>query len=110
MKNPLNEASPSIITAPPAMKGGRSRKKYLGGGPPMYGSPVDGMVYEAPRAGYTYGGVSGSPPGAFAINQPYSSQASVSSACTKTGGRRRGRKGRKSRKNRNGRKSRKNRK
>jgi len=89
VRNPLNEAAASTITAPPSLLKGGRRRRLSGGGPSMHGSPVDGMVYEAPRSGYTYGGVSGSPPNSFAINQPYAPQATVSSSCTKTGGRRR---------------------
>ena len=83
----------STITAPPPMKGGMA--------------PVDGMVYEVPRAGYS-GVPSNSSGGStladgrtpFLINQPYSAQPTASSACLKTGGGRR--------KNRNSRKNRKN--
>jgi len=97
--NALNQHGVSTITAPPAMKGGMA--------------PVDGMVYEVPRAGYS--GVPSNASGGstladgrtpFLVNQPYSAQPTASSACLKTGGgRRRSRKNRKNRKN-----SRKNRK
>ena len=105
-RNPLNEAVPSTITAPPALKGGRrrSRKCWSGGrrcwSRRMRGgmAPVDGMVYEAGRSGYTLvpsnssGGNAGTLADGkvpFTIAVPYTAQPSVSSACLKTGGRRR---------------------
>ena len=77
--NSLNQHGVSTITAPPAMKGGMA--------------PVDGMVYEVPRAGYT--GVPSNASGGstladgrtpFLVHQPYSAQLTPSSACLKTGG------------------------
>ena len=108
-RNPLNEAVPSTITAPPALKGGRrrrSRKCWSGGRRSlsrrrsMRGgmAPVDGMVYEAPPSGYTFapsnssGGSAGTladGKAPFAVAVPYTAQPSASSACLKTGGRRR---------------------
>ena len=99
-QNSLNQHGASTLTAPPAMKGGMA--------------PVDGMVYEVPRAGYT--GVPSNASGGstladgrtpFLVNQPYSAQPTASSACLKTGGRRKSRKNRKSRKSRKNRKNRK---
>ena len=107
-RNPLNELAPSTITAPPALKGGRRcwsrRNRRMNGG-----AAVDGMVYEAPRAGYTFapsssgGGNAGTladGKAPFAVHVPYTAQPTASPACLKTGGsRRRNRKAsRKSRK------------
>lgn len=74
---------------------------------------VDSMVYEAPRAGYTHlpsdsaGGSSGTLADGktpFLLNVPYDTTPKPSSACTKTGGRRKTRKSkaRKSKKSRKG--------
>jgi len=112
MKNPLNELSPSTLTAPPALKGGRRSRKNRR----MYGgAAVDAMVYDAPRAGYTLfpsntaGGNAGTLADGrtpFQVAVPYTAQPSVSPSCLKTGGRRRSRKNRKSsRKNRRSRRN-----
>ena len=122
VRNQLNEVAPSTITAPPALKGGRrSRKCWSRRGRRMNGgAAVDAMLYEAPRAGYTFapsnssGGNAGTLADGkvpFAVAVPYTAQPSASSACIKTGGRRKNtRKSRKNHKNRRGsRKSRKSR-
>jgi hypothetical protein len=105
VRNPLNEVAPSMITAPPALKGGRRSRKCwsrrMNGG-----AAVDGMLYEAPRAGYTFtpsnssGGSAGTLADGkvpFAVAVPYTAQPTASSACIKTGGRRRARNTRKNR-------------
>jgi hypothetical protein len=115
VRNPLNEVAPSMITAPPALKGGRRSRKCwsrrMNGG-----AAVDAMLYDAPRAGYTFtpsnssGGNAGTLSDGkvpFAVAVPYTAQPTASSACIKTGGRRKS--SRKNRKNRRGsRKSRRN--
>jgi hypothetical protein len=110
VKNTLNEVSPSTLTAPPAvqgalLKGGRNSRKYRSlktGGARVY--PVDTMVYEAPNSGYTFvpsnstGGSAGTLADGkvpFQVSVPYTAQPSGSSACIKTGGRRKSRKNRK---------------
>ena len=120
VRNPLNEAAPSMITAPPALKGGRrSRKCWSRRGRRMNGgAAVDGMVYDAPRSGYTFapsnssGGSAGTLADGkvpFAVAVPYTAQPSASPACLKTGGRRRSRKSRKNRRgSRKSRRSRRN--
>ena len=108
VRNPLNETVPSTLTAPPALKGGRKnsrRNRRMNGG-----AAVDAMIYQAPNAGYTFapsnsaGGRAGTLSNGqtpFQVAVPYTAQPSASSACLKTGGRRRSRKNRKnSRKNR----------
>ena len=114
MKNPLNELSSSTITAPPALKGGRRGRKCwsrkMNGG-----AAVDAMVYDAPRAGYSFfpsntaggnAGTLGDGRTPFQVAVPYTAQPSVSPSCLKTGGRRRSRKNRKSsRKNRRSRRN-----
>jgi hypothetical protein len=105
-KNPYNEASASMITAPPPfvplatpLKGGRRRRsrKCWSGGNSMGTMPVDAMLYEAPRSGYTTipsnssGGNAGTLADGktpFLVNVPYTTQPNASSACIKTGGRR----------------------
>jgi len=118
VRNTLNEAAPSTITAPPALKGGRrrrTRKCWTGGrrcwSRRMRGgmAPVDAMVYAAPNSGYTFapsnsaGGSAGTLSDGkvpFAVAVPYTAQPTASSACLKTGGRRRkSRKNRRSRRN-----------
>jgi hypothetical protein len=84
-RNPLNEIAPSTLTAPPALKGGRSRRRMRGGA---------GMVYNAPPSGYTFapsnldGGNLADGKVPFAVSVPYTAQPSASPACLKTGGRR----------------------
>jgi len=129
-KNPYNESTASTITAPPPsvplptpLKGGRRRRsrKCWSGGSSMGTMPVDAMLYEAPRSGYTTvpsnssGGSAGTLADGkvpFLVSVPYTAQPNPSTACIKTGGRRsyKKRKGsRKTRKNRKSRKTRKNR-
>jgi len=118
IQNPLNKGDvSSLITAPPAqvptprpMSGGRrkTRKQQYGGV-----GGVDSMVYNAPRAGYSFwpsnaeGGNAGTLADGktpFAINVPFSAQPVVSQACLKTGGGRKSRRRRGSKKSRKGRK------
>lgn len=113
-KHSLNLTDPRSVglTAPAPLKGGRrgrgrSRKCWSGGASMQLGTaPVDGMVYEAPRSGYTTASSIGAGNGGnladgktpFLVNVPYVTQPSASSSCRMTGGRRR--KSRKSRKSR----------
>jgi hypothetical protein len=121
IQNPLNKGDvSSLITAPPAqvptptpMKGGRrgrkgTRKQHYGGV-----GGVDSMVYNAPRAGYSFwpsnaeGGNAGTLADGktpFAINVPFSAQPVISQACLRTGGGRKSRRRRGSKKSRKGRK------
>jgi hypothetical protein len=122
--NPLNNTDYSkIVTYPsplaPLPQPGAPFGTQKGGSgcgvPLMRGGVggVDSMVYEAPRAGYTHvpsdaaGGSSGTLADGktpFLLNVPYDTTPKVSSACTKTGGSRKGRKTRKAKKSKKSRK------